>query len=138
MPPKLLAGQTLWSWVLARSCHPVPDVGGAATTLLTVTDIDVVPVFPPLSVASTVRVCNPLKYWVVSQLTVYVGPRVTGGPRFVPSTWNCTLVTLSVPEEVVADADMATVTDTVAFVEGAVIETVGGLAGGVVAVGWAC
>src|ERR1017187_5977927 len=88
-----------------------PEIAGPAATLLIVKDTDAVPVFPPLSVAIAVSECNPLVYLVVSQLALY-GRMVTGDPRFVPSTWNCTPVTLSDPEAAAVE-DTVTIPDTV-------------------------
>src|SRR6516225_4209009 len=107
------------------------EIVGPPGALLTVTDTDAVPVLPPLSVAVAVTVCNPPAYLVVSQLALYAGPTVTGDPRFVLSTWNCTLVTLRDPFAA-AVADTATVPDTVDPAVGAAIETVGLTVGAVV------
>ena len=94
-----------------------------------VTDTEAVPVFPPLSVAIAVSVCNPLPYFVVSQLVLYTGPTATGIRGSVPSTWNCTPVTLRDPDAD-AVADSVTTADTVDPPVGTVIATVAGLTAG--------
>ena len=98
---------------------------GATTVLFIVTITEALPVFPALSVATAVSVCDPLAHPVVFQLAVYVGPVVSGDPRLMPSTWNCTLPMLGCPDAV-AVAEALTVPDTFAPDTGAVTETVGG------------
>ena len=61
---------------------------------------------------------------VVFQLIVY-GAVVTGAPRAAPSSRNWTLVIVA-PADAVAEADTATVPETVAPFAGAVMLTVGG------------
>ena len=71
--------------------------------------------------------CEPSETPVPFQLVEY-GEAVTGEPRFVLSTLNCTLATATLSEavaEIVTDEP-----ETVAPLDGAVSETVGGVVSG--------
>src|SRR5207253_3058431 len=93
-------------------------------TLLTVTVIapDVV-VLPAASRATAVSVCVPLVAIVVSHTAVN-GEAVSSAPRLAPSSLNCTPTT---PMLSVAVAVTVTPPETVEPLEGAVIDTVGGV-----------
>src|SRR5689334_12062385 len=102
-----------------------PEITGAATALLTVTEMLLVAVFPEVSLATALNICVPLTAAVVFHDIVYEGPApVTIVPRFAPSSWNWTpaIPTLS---EAFAETEIVPVT--VAPFAGAVMETVGGV-----------
>jgi hypothetical protein len=107
----------------------IDTVGGVVSgVLFTVMDTAVLVVlFPEVSVAIAVRLCWPFANVVVFNDCEY-GAALTAAPRFVPSTWNCTLAT---PTLSLAFAETVTVPVTVAPLAGAVIDTVGGVVSGV-------
>src|SRR5437773_1743133 len=79
--------------------------------------------FPAASLATAVRVCEPLPTVVVFQDTEY-GDAVSSAPRLAPSTRNCTPATPTLSE---AEALTVTVPDTVAPDAGALMLTAGGV-----------
>jgi hypothetical protein len=84
------------------------------------------------SVATAIKLWFPFATVVEFQCAVYGDDPVTGSPIFTPSTWNCTE---DIAAGLVADAVELRVTDdpdTGAPARGAVIDTVGGGAAGVV------
>ena len=100
-------------------------------TLLAVIDTAaLVALFPAVSTTTAVRLCLPFTNVVVFNDCEY-GAAATAVPRFVPSTWNCTLAT---PTLSLALAETVTVPATVAPLAGAVIDTVGGVVSGLLAV----
>jgi hypothetical protein len=104
----------------------IDTVGGvvSADVLLTVTvTAALVVLFPAPSFAMALNTCDPLLAFVVSHGYVK-GDARTAAPTLAPSSWNCTLATLTLS---VAFADTATVPETLAPFVGAVIATTGGV-----------
>src|SRR5437667_990090 len=95
-------------------------VGAFITVTLTAAEVAVL---PAASRATAVTLWLPFALKVVFQEIEY-GAVVTSAPRFTPSSLNCTPTT---PTLSVASADTVIVPDTVAPVDGAVMETVGGV-----------
>ena len=85
-------------------------------------------VLPVASRATAVSACEPLTTDSVLKVTLY-GALVSSGPRFAPSSLNCTPDT---PTLSAALADTVNEPDTVAPLAGAVRETVGAVVSGVV------
>ena len=82
-------------------------------------------VFPAVSVATTLKVCDPLATPALFQETLYAGPApVTTAPRFAPSSLNCTPVTPAL--SVAVAVTVITPPLTYEPFAGAVIDTVGG------------
>jgi hypothetical protein len=109
------------------------DGGFGLVGLLLLTVIDtpaLVALLLDVSVANAVNVCLPLLNDVVVNGCEY-GAEVTGEPKPVPSTMNCTLAT---PTLSVAFALTVIVPETVAPETGEVIATVGGVVSGVLGV----
>src|SRR5207247_10532598 len=99
--------------------------GGDPFDTVTLTGDEVVR-FPAASLATAVRVCEPLPTVVVFQETEY-GEAVSSAPRLAPSTRNCTPATPILSE---AEALTVTVPDTVAPDAGALMLTEGGVVSG--------
>jgi hypothetical protein len=115
---------------MAVTVSPVGTVGGVVSgvELLTVTvTAALVVVFPAPSFAIARSACEPLLTVPVFHETEY-GVVVSRLPRLAPSSWNCTLATLTLS---VAFAVTLTVPETVAPFAGAVTDTVGGVVSGV-------
>src|SRR5262249_44765523 len=99
---------------------------GAGILLLTVTLSDVLVCMLFESVAIAIKLWLPFATAVESHVVEY-GDAVSGALMLTPSTWNCTE---DIVAGLVADAVAARVTDepdTVAPLEGAVIEIAGGV-----------
>jgi len=102
----------------------IETVGGVLLALFTVMDTAaLVALFPAESVAIAVKLCVPFVRVVVFSDCEY-GEVVSRDPKAVPSTSNCTLAMLLLPDAV---AVTVMVPDTVAPLAGEVIETVGGV-----------
>lgn len=66
----------------------IETVGATLLSLLTVTaTLEEVARLPALSIATAVKMCQPLMLLVVSQFTEY-GVAIDAVPRFAPSNWN--------------------------------------------------
>jgi hypothetical protein len=104
----------------------IVTVGGVVSLVVLSTvmlTLALVVLFPAPSVAIARSVWLPLAVFVESHEYAY-GEAVSAAPRFAPSSWNCTLATLTLS---VAVAVTATVPETVAPPAGEVIETAGGV-----------
>lgn len=116
-------GEVSWNDVIV-----LPEGGGGALWLFTVTVTPaLVAELFDVSVAIARTMCEPLLTDVESHEIEY-GDVVSGGPKFVPSIWNCTLATATLSE---AFALSVTFPLTVLPETGVVIETVGGVVSGV-------
>src|SRR5206468_1123308 len=105
----------------------VIDTVGGVRSLATVTlTAAAVAVLPAASRATALRECAPLVVVLVFHEMVY-GAVVISAPRLAPSSLNCTPAT---PTLSVALAETVTVPVTVAPLDGAVRETVGGVVSG--------
>jgi hypothetical protein len=101
----------------------IETVGGVVSTeFCTTTEMEeLLPTLPFASVALARRVWVPFADFVVSQTYLY-GEAVNGLPTAAPSSWNCTLVTLTLSATA---AKTVTLPDSVAPTAGEVIATVG-------------
>src|SRR5262249_41324206 len=105
----------------------IETVGGVVSGLFTVTlRSAVTPTLPAASRATALSLCVPFDTVVVSQ-AIDQGAAVSSAPRLLPSSLNCTPTTPTLSD---ALADTVTVPSTVAPLDGAVIETVGGMMSG--------
>src|SRR5437016_7845066 len=107
---------------------PLLSAGGGAITLVTVTETTAeVARFPAASRATANRLCGPRGAAVLFQARTN-GAAAMSGPRFVPSSLNCTPAT-PVLSEAVAETNTFE-PDTVALLAGVTSHTVGGMMSG--------
>src|SRR5690242_20870600 len=106
---------------------------GAELSTVTVSAAEVAE-FRAASVALAVRMWGPSETWVVSQEMAY-GLEPKEPPRFPPSRWYCTPVTLML-SLALALAAKATLPDTKAPLTGAVMLMLGGVTSGNLITRW--